>query len=92
MRSPYQSLALLVFAMIRPAAAATIKLYAAGSLQNALTDVAESYESATGNTVLARYGASGLLKDEISKGAKPDVFASANMEHPECMTKTKAAQ
>jgi molybdate transport system substrate-binding protein len=77
-----RALALLVFTMTGSAAAATINLYAAGSLQNALTDVAKTYQSVTGNTVSAKYGPSGLLKSEISEGAKADVFASANMEHP----------
>src|SRR5262249_1075711 len=31
------------------------------------------------------YGPSGLLKNQISEGAKADVFASANMEHPEAL-------
>jgi molybdenum ABC transporter molybdate-binding protein len=80
------ALTLLICAMTGSATAAeTITVYAAGSLKGALSDLAESYESATGNTVSARYGASGLLKDEISKGAKPDVFASANMEHPQAL-------
>jgi molybdate transport system substrate-binding protein len=79
------AIALLVFAMMRPGAAATINLYAAGSLQNAMTDVAKTYQTATGNTVSAIYGPSGLLKNEISKGAIADVFASANMEHPQAL-------
>jgi len=66
-------------------AAETVTIYAAGSLKSALTDLAESYEGASGNTVSAKYGASGLLKDEISRGAKADVFASANMEHPQAL-------
>src|SRR5262245_1361663 len=78
------ALALLMCAVTGSATAAeTITVYAAGSLKSALNDLAESYESATGNTISASYGASGLLKDEISKGAKVDVFASANMEHPQ---------
>jgi len=80
------ALALLMCAMAGSATAAeTITIYAAGSLKSALTDLAESYESATGDIVSARYGASGLLKDEISKGAQADVFASANMEHPQAL-------
>ena len=80
------ALMLLMYAMIGSATAGqTITVYAAGSLKSALSDLAESYESATGNKVSARYGASGLLKDEISKGAKADVFASANMEHPQAL-------
>jgi accessory colonization factor AcfC len=47
-------LALLVFAMMGPAAAATINLYGAGSLQNALTDVAKTYQSVTGHTDASR--------------------------------------
>src|SRR5262252_6607671 len=66
-------------------AAETIQLYAAGSLKLALTEVARSYEGATGNKVEAKYGASGLLKNEISGGAKAEVFASANMGHPQAL-------
>ena len=31
------------------------------------------------------FGASGLLKDRIVAGESPQVFASANMEHPEAL-------
>jgi molybdate transport system substrate-binding protein len=79
------ALAVLMFALTGPAAAATINLYAAGSLQAMLSDVAKTYQSATGITVSAKYGPSGLLKNEISEGAKADVFASANMEHPQAL-------
>ncbi|HEV8465156.1 MAG TPA: molybdate ABC transporter substrate-binding protein [Pseudolabrys sp.] len=68
--------------MMGPTAAETVQLYAAGSLRGALTEIAKVYESSTGNKVEAKYGPSGLLKTEISAGAKADVFASANMEHP----------
>ena len=33
----------------------------------------------------AKYGASGMLKDEIAGGARAEVFASANMEHPQAL-------
>lgn len=62
-----------------------ITLYAAGSLKAALTDVAKAYEAQTGGRVLGKYGPSGLLKDEIAAGAKADLFASANMEHPQAL-------
>src|SRR5262249_32000088 len=71
--------------MTGSAAAETIQLYAAGSLKLALSEVARSYEGASGNKVETKYGASGLLKNEISSGAKADVFASANMEHPQAL-------
>jgi ABC-type molybdate transport system substrate-binding protein len=80
---------LAILAMTGPAAAETVSLYAAGSLRAALTDVAKAFEAATGNTVQAKFGASGLLKDEIAGGAKADVFASANMEHPQALSEAK---
>jgi molybdenum ABC transporter, periplasmic molybdate-binding protein len=67
----------------------TVQLHAAGSLRGALTDVAKAFEAASGNTVQAKFGASGLLKDEIAGGAKADVFASANMEHPQALHDAK---
>lgn len=72
-----------------PAAhAETISLYAAGSLRGALTDIAKAYTVNTGNTVVTTFGPSGTLKDEIAAGAKADVFASANMQHPQALHDT----
>jgi molybdenum ABC transporter molybdate-binding protein len=82
------TIALAMLAMTGPAAAETIQLYSAGSLKAALTDVAKAFEAASGNTVQAKFGASGLLKDEIAGGTKADVFASANMEHPQALHDT----
>jgi ABC-type molybdate transport system substrate-binding protein len=67
---------------VSTARADEVQLYAAGSLRGALTDIAKAYEAESGNHVTAKFGPSGALKDEIAKGAKADVFASANMEHP----------
>jgi ABC-type molybdate transport system substrate-binding protein len=63
-------------------AAEPVLLHAAGSLRGALDQVAAAYEKATGVKVIAKYGASGTLREEIERGAKAEVFASANMEHP----------
>jgi molybdate transport system substrate-binding protein len=79
------SILFTVAIMAGPAGAETVSLFAAGSLRGALIDVAEAFRTATGNTIEARYGASGLLKNEITGGAKADVFASANMEHPQAL-------
>jgi ABC-type molybdate transport system substrate-binding protein len=61
----------------------TVTLYAAGSLKDALTDVAKAYEANSGHKVAMKFGPSGLLKKEIADGGKADLFASANMAHPE---------
>jgi len=80
---------LAMLAMTGPAAADTIQLFAAGSLKAALTDVAKAYEATSGNKIEARYGPSGLLKSEILNGTKADIFASANMEHPQALRDEK---
>ena len=67
------------------ALADTVQLYAAGSLRGALTDVAKAFEAKTGNKVETKFGPSGALKNEIVGGAKAQVFASANMEHPQTL-------
>jgi molybdate transport system substrate-binding protein len=62
-----------------------ILLHAAGSLRGALTDVIKGFEATNGQKVQAKFGASGTLKDEIAGGARAEVFASANMEHPQAL-------
>jgi molybdate transport system substrate-binding protein len=76
---------MMVIAMSSPAAAEPILLHAAGSLRTALTAVATAYEAATGQQVQAKFGPSGILKDEIVSGAPAAVFASANMDHPRAL-------
>ena len=79
------AIALAMLAMTCPAAAETIQLFAAGSLKGALTDVAKAYEAKSGHKVAMKFGPSGLLKKEIADGAKADIFASANMQHPQAL-------
>ena len=67
------------------ALADTVQLYAAGSLKAALTDVAKAYQAKTGHKVEGKFGPSGVLRKEITDGAKADIFASANMEHPQAL-------
>lgn len=81
--------ALLVVAGLMAAstghAADAVLLHAAGSLRAALTEVAQAFEKTGGGSVMAKFGASGLLRDEIAGGARAEVFASANMEHPQAL-------
>lgn len=66
-----------------------IRVHAAGSLRAALTDLAHSYErSHPGERVQLTFAASGLLKDRLAAGEPSQVFASANMEHPEALLKS----
>src|SRR5262249_59895837 len=77
---------LLAATMASPAIASDpVFLHAAGSLRGALTEVSGAFEAASGQRVQAKYGPSGTLKDEIAGGARAEVFASANMEHPQAL-------
>ncbi|MET0674723.1 MAG: molybdate ABC transporter substrate-binding protein [Bradyrhizobium sp.] len=62
-----------------------VLLHAAGSLRAALTEVAQDFEAAGLGKVQATFGPSGLLKDGIAGGARAEVFASANMAHPQAL-------
>ncbi len=75
--------ALLVLSTPLSVSAESLKLYAAGSLKTALDDVAASYEKTYGTKVTKQFGPSGLLRKAIEGGENCDVFASADMAHPE---------
>ena len=66
-----------------------VMLHAAGSLRGALSEASAAFEAASGLKVQAKYGPSGLLKDEIAGGARAEVFASANMNHPQALASAK---
>jgi len=88
MRRPTHVLAAVLMMMAAQAQAEeSVLLHAAGSLRDALDETARAFEAASGIHVKARYGASGLLKDEIAGGAQAEVFASANMDHPRALQK-----
>jgi len=68
-----------------------VTLHAAGSLRAALLDIAEAFQEQTGIPVLPQFGASGLLKDRLARGEAGEVFASANLEHPQALTRAGLA-
>jgi ABC-type molybdate transport system substrate-binding protein len=79
----------LVIAVTAQAASAQepVRLFAAGSLRAALLEVAAAFERSAGMKVAGEFGPSGLLRDRIAKGERADVFASANMEHPQSLAR-----
>ncbi len=64
------------------AQAAPLTLYAAGSLNAALTTVTNDFTAATGTPVATNFLSSGTLRQQIEAGARPDVFASADVGNP----------
>lgn len=65
----------------------TTQLFAAGSLKVALTEVANAWSADTGETVTGEFAPSGLLRERIEAGEPAQLFASANMRHPETLRK-----
>lgn len=65
----------------------TISVFAAGSLRGPLTVAAKAFEATHPQVSVAlTFGASGLLRERIEGGAMADVFASANMAHPQALS------
>ena len=63
-----------------------VAIHAAGSLRGAMTDLAQAWEQASAAPkARLTFGASGLLRDRIAGGDKAQVFASANMTHPQSL-------
>lgn len=64
-----------------------VRLYAAGSLKAVMTDIGNAYAKEHGVQVKGEFGPSGLLRKRLAEGEPADVFASANMEHPQALHK-----
>ena len=62
-------------------------VYAAGSLRAVMAELALAFTNDAAQRPRFEYGASGLLRDRLVKGERADVFASANLEHPESLVR-----
>lgn len=62
-----------------------LSVLAAGSLRSALTPLLTCYSAATHLRVTVDYGPAGLLRQRIEAGEPCDLFASANVEHPQAL-------
>ena len=69
-----------------------VRLYAAGSLRVAMTEVAKAFTASGGSSVDATFGASGLLRERIERGEPAEVFASADLGHPQTLAKAGRAE
>jgi molybdate transport system substrate-binding protein len=72
--------------------AQTLTLYAAGSLREAMTEIARDYGAARHVEVKTEFGPSGILRERIERGEKGDVFASADLGHPIKLTQDGRAE
>ncbi|WP_022729315.1 molybdate ABC transporter substrate-binding protein [Fodinicurvata sediminis] len=75
-----------------PAAAEPVKLLAAGSLRAALSEASQTFTAAEGTEVANDFAPSGLLRERIMEGEAVDVFASANMKHPQAIAAERGGE
>ncbi len=71
-------LASLLLAVSATASGAEIRVFAAASLTDALTEIANSYERTSPDHVVFNFGASSTLMRQIASGAPADLFLSAD--------------
>ncbi|OTG65450.1 molybdate ABC transporter substrate-binding protein [Acinetobacter silvestris] len=70
-----------LFSLCNLAQAETVKVYAAASLTNAISDIAIIYEKQHPQTdIVPVFGASSALAKQIEAGAKSDLFFSADVD------------
>ncbi len=73
--------AMMLAATTAVAQSADLVLYGAGSLREAMTQIAASFSQAHGLTVATQFGPSGRMRERIEHGDHVDVFTSADVGH-----------
>jgi molybdate transport system substrate-binding protein len=72
--------ALLLLLVLAPLAAAEVRVFAAASLTDALTEIAGQYGKRTGERIVFNFAGSSTLERQIELGAPADLFASADAD------------
>lgn len=71
---------LLILLLALPLRAAEVRVFAAASLTDALSEIARVYEKTSGDRIVFNFGASSILARQIERGAPADLFLSADEE------------
>jgi ABC-type molybdate transport system substrate-binding protein len=82
-------LAIFIMLPLRSVAAEPLHIYAAGSLAAAFTDMVAAFPAAAGDVAQPVFGPSGVLRQRIERGAHVDVFASADMDQPRRLARSR---
>src|SRR5262245_35516873 len=61
-----------------------VRVFAAGSLMTPLTRIADALRT-QGIEIAFTFGPSGTLRARLERGERADLFASANMAHPQAL-------
>lgn len=82
-------LAVLGIMPLRSPLAEPLQVYAAGSLASAFADIVKAFPAADGDVATPVFGPSGVLRERIERGDHVDVFASADMDQPRKLARTR---
>jgi molybdenum ABC transporter molybdate-binding protein len=74
---------------LRAVPAEPLHVFAAGSLTLAFTDLMKAFPAASGDIAAPLFGPSGVLRERIEHGDDVDVFASADMDQPRKLARTR---
>lgn len=76
----------------RAGAAEELRIYAAGSLTAAFTEMVHIFPAPPGSVAPPTFGPSGLLREKIEHGDPADILASADMEQPRILSRERGGQ
>jgi ABC-type molybdate transport system substrate-binding protein len=74
--------ALFAAVPVTQAAPETVEIFSAGSLREVWSEIAKEAAPGMGIEVKSSFGGSGLMRERIDKGEKPDLFTSADLASP----------
>ncbi len=74
------------------AGAEPLRIYAAGSLTAAFSDMVKAFPAAEGSVAPPVFGPSGLLREKIQHGDAADILASADMDQPRTLAREQGSR
>jgi molybdate transport system substrate-binding protein len=77
---------LFIIVVAGPAAAEPLRIYAAGSLTAAFTDIVHAFPAPADTIASPVFGPSGVLRERIEHGEPADLLASADMAQPRTLS------
>jgi ABC-type molybdate transport system substrate-binding protein len=80
----FRATILLALAFTTGAASAeSVEIFSAGSLRNVVAELGKSVSSEYGIEITPSFGGSGLMRERIERGEKPDLLLSADLGSPQ---------
>jgi molybdate transport system substrate-binding protein len=78
----------VIILLPRAALADSLRIFAAGSLSGAFTEIIKAFPAPPGSVATPVFGPSGVLRERIEHGQAADILASADMAQPRMLAHT----